>query len=599
MPVFLHSRTATIRRTSGSTLVLVLAILMGIVILILGFGLVYTRMLGSHQEQKTAIEAAALAAAKALSRAVIDDPDFGFIGISDAAPRGAGVAAADGYGLPVRSINSILATIRLDLIIADQINAPQLKQFAARDFDLARAAMDRFNTALEDAADQSIVLKDADGTPIDLYAEAIGAYQSNQVRMQGGASQFIPGSLKLSLGIVDGIPTNVPCPLPADVADVPDDQQRNGLYVAYRNIPYGDRDFVFCGSADSIGLVDYKQFRTELQGLPYALKTIVKAEADQKFESKDRLGQVTSHTVHAAACAHPSCTRDPRPAPGAFVVSFPDGQISELTRFLQLLNDPGMGTVTMTLHTATIDDYPAPNSKLISMPAQPILGNTPSIALVSNRAFYDWLRAGGPEVSVQAARDMANSVLPPASSKTMGFMTVYRFGRNGGIDQKSYLMENVYAANSHQQLVGITTNKPDLQSPSTGYTYDVVISDQSYNLGKQRGGKHGGEPIVDQRLKSNTLINSSTAELPLIPVGNLLKPPRPQYGWEGKAGGWGYGVWKMLGAPGPFGRHNKAESLSFMPSASNTGDLRPTYQTNGVLVDIAFHKIVKALPDDN
>ncbi|HEY9784521.1 MAG TPA: hypothetical protein V6D17_03895 [Candidatus Obscuribacterales bacterium] len=593
-----NQRRAT-RRERGNTLVLVLALLLGLVLVILFFGLGYTRMLGSHQEQKTAIEAAALAAAKALSRAVVDDPNFGFIGISDAAPKGKGTAAGDKYGLTVRSLNSILATIRLDMIIADQINAPQIKQFARRDYDLAMDAVDRFNNVLKDAADQAGMLKDIDGNLIDLYAEAVNAYQDNQIRMQGGQSTLVQGSMKLSLGCVEGAPTNIPCPLPAEFANVSSSQQRNGFYAAYTNIPYGDLDFVFSAAADSIGLVDHKKFKSNATDLPYALLTVVKAEADQRFDGKNQYGKLTSHTVHAAACAHPSCTRDPKPAPGALAVSFPDGMLPELTKFSQLLSDPGMSTVTMTLHTPAIDDYPAPNSRLLPMPPQAVLGSAPSIALACNRAYYDWLRACGPQVSVQAAIDMAKGGLSPTASRTMGFMTVYRLSQDGGIEQKSYLMENVYVPNSHQQLVGITTTKPDLQSPSTGYTYNVIVSDQVYNLGKQKGGKHGGEPITDQRLTTNTLITAQTQELPPIPPGNLINPPKPQYGWEGKAGGWGYGIWKMLGAPGPFGRHNKPEALSFMPSAANLGDLRPTYQSNGIAADISFHKIVKALPDDN
>lgn len=586
------------RPSRGSTLVLVLAIVLGIILLLLFFGLKFVRMLGSHQEQKTAIEAAALAAARAMSRVVIEDPTFGFIGISDAAPKGVGTAAADKYGLPVRSINSILATIRLDMIIADKINAPMVRQFAKRDYTLAMQAVDRLNTALRDAADQTSSVRDIDGQPIDAYSEALAAYQENQVRMQGGQSQIVPGSLKLTMGCVDGAPTNTPIPLPESQDDLSDDQYANGCYLAYRNAPYKDCDFVFAATASSIGLVDYKKFKETLPGLPYVIPTVVRAEADQKFDGRDQYGKLTSHTVHAAACAETSCTRDPRPAPGAFILSFPDGMIPELGKFSQLFTDPGLNTVTMTIHTATVDDYPAPNSRLVPMPPQAVLGSNPSIATVSSRAFYDWLRAGGPGVSVQAAIDMAKGGISPTTSKTMGFMTVYRFARDGGIQQKSYLMENIYVPNSHQQLVGVSA-KPDINAPLTGYTYSIIISDQVYHLGRQTGGKHGGEPIPDQRLLSNTEITPTTQELPAIPTGNIINPPKPQYGWEGKAGGWAYGVWQMLGAPGPYGRHNAPESLSFMPPAANLGDLRPTYQTNGVAADIAFHKIVKALPEDN
>ncbi|HEY9784259.1 MAG TPA: pilus assembly protein TadG-related protein, partial [Candidatus Obscuribacterales bacterium] len=70
------------RRPRGNMIVMITALTAGVVIALLFFALAYTRMLGGNQEQRTAIEAAALAAAKDLSRIVIEDPNFGWIGLS-------------------------------------------------------------------------------------------------------------------------------------------------------------------------------------------------------------------------------------------------------------------------------------------------------------------------------------------------------------------------------------------------------------------------------------------------------------------------------------------------------------------------------------
>ena len=95
-------------RTRGNTLVLIVAV-MAILIAILLFALGYTRLVGSNQEQKTAIEAASLAAAKEISRIVINDPNFGFISLSDAAPVGKSTAAGDNYFMLDRSAHQPLA----------------------------------------------------------------------------------------------------------------------------------------------------------------------------------------------------------------------------------------------------------------------------------------------------------------------------------------------------------------------------------------------------------------------------------------------------------------------------------------------------------
>ncbi|MFX8700516.1 hypothetical protein ABTM56_20650, partial [Acinetobacter baumannii] len=70
--------------------------------------------LATHSESKNAIEAAALAAAADLSRIVVNTPEYGFISLSDAAPIGKSTSASDQYYLPVRSINSIIGTCRLE-----------------------------------------------------------------------------------------------------------------------------------------------------------------------------------------------------------------------------------------------------------------------------------------------------------------------------------------------------------------------------------------------------------------------------------------------------------------------------------------------------
>ncbi|MCC6978065.1 MAG: hypothetical protein IT343_07065, partial [Candidatus Melainabacteria bacterium] len=106
------------RRQRGNMIALVAAIGAGLLVALLLFALAYTRLLGGNQEQKTAIEAASLAAAKDLGRIVMKDDHFGWVSLSDYAPTGSMTKAPDGFFQPVYSMNTILASIRLDLIMA-------------------------------------------------------------------------------------------------------------------------------------------------------------------------------------------------------------------------------------------------------------------------------------------------------------------------------------------------------------------------------------------------------------------------------------------------------------------------------------------------
>ena len=145
------ARTLYRARQRGNMLVLVVSILAGLVIAVILFMLGYVRILGSHSEQRTAIESAALAAAKDLSRIVVEDPNFGFVSLSDGAPVGTSTAAGDKYFMPVHGINTILGTIRLDMIVADQLNDPVMRDFIDRDYSNAMAAKDRLVNVLESA----------------------------------------------------------------------------------------------------------------------------------------------------------------------------------------------------------------------------------------------------------------------------------------------------------------------------------------------------------------------------------------------------------------------------------------------------------------
>lgn len=68
-----------IRPNRGNTLAMVAAVtVIGLLVII--FALLYMNMVRSGTEHKTAIEAAAIAAAKDISRIVIDSPECGLVG---------------------------------------------------------------------------------------------------------------------------------------------------------------------------------------------------------------------------------------------------------------------------------------------------------------------------------------------------------------------------------------------------------------------------------------------------------------------------------------------------------------------------------------
>ncbi|HNB22641.1 MAG TPA: hypothetical protein PKZ32_09495, partial [Candidatus Melainabacteria bacterium] len=284
------------RRSAGNTLALVAAVTASVLILILLFALAYTRLLGGNQEQKTAIEAASIAAAKDIGRIVINDSSFGYIGLSDAAPVGSATAASDGFSMPVYGLNTIVGTLRLDLIIADKTNNATMKYFCKQDLANLKVAKDKLVTALQASILPGGSGKDIDGALVEPYASAEKAYEENKVRMTGD-SRYVKGSLKLSLGCLSqGVQTNIPLPKPNSWALVDTtNQSRSGFYVSEINCPYDGEDFVFGSISNNIKLVNTQLFQTSSAGLPYTIPSVIRAEADQMYD-KNRV-------VHLSAAA--------------------------------------------------------------------------------------------------------------------------------------------------------------------------------------------------------------------------------------------------------------------------------------------------------
>jgi len=101
------------RRSTGSVLVLAMFLLSFIVLPLGSYLYKYSLLLTTRDRYKRHVEAAALVVAKDLSTLIVNDPHFGFIGLSNSPPIGKATFADDQEPCPVNGINNLLATIRL------------------------------------------------------------------------------------------------------------------------------------------------------------------------------------------------------------------------------------------------------------------------------------------------------------------------------------------------------------------------------------------------------------------------------------------------------------------------------------------------------
>lgn len=533
------------RQPRGSILILTVGLLIVITGVLIYFLLDFVQLLGSHQEQMTAIEAAALAAAKDLGQIVIEDPNLGFIALSDYAPNGKATKAQDNYYLPVRSINTLLATVRLDMIIAEALDDNIMRAFAKRDYDFTRAAAVRLAAALNDAVAPSGSGKDKDDNIVRPVEDAIDAYNANQVRIARGKSTLLPSTLELRLGVVEPVETNTRIPQPPQFAEIAADKQSREFYMAFTNIPYKDSPFVFSAVGDAVTLVDGKQFKETPSGLPFFVPSIISCEADQEYVSKDQFGNPSRRVVHAKAWAQAAAAPDKRPAPGAFSVSLPSGSIPDIdSLFLMYTNDMLSKPPADETVTARNNDSPPASLSICTLP---ILNEArPPIGQLMRLALYDWIKRNGPNLNVQSMLTAFSAKFPysPAPHRILLECDV-----NGMVTMRSQPISANYAlATSHNQWSAIS----GLAYKSGVNVYDLFIKDYVFQAGRQLGGMHAGEPL------------GPPAVGPAIAGGALSK---------------------SLG-------ENSPVSIAF-PTGSAGGGERPTYQQSGIAVDL---KLEKRLP---
>lgn len=632
------------RQAHGNMLVLVTAVTVGIVVAILVFMVGYVRLMGTQTERKTAIESAALTAAREMSRIVIQNDDFGMVGLSDAAPIGSDTSAADNFYTSVHSINTLIGTTLLDYIIADELNDPEMKILAMDDVTKVRQAADDLMTALQNSISSGGTGLDRDGNTVSPYAAAEAAYRRAQVRM-AGASSYEAGSLQLSLGAVQGgLATNIPTPAGWS-GSFPSTSTIANHYRSYVPINFDGQDWVFAGIGDSVKLVDNKKWVATASGLPYQHATIVRAEAVHNVNNNG-----SNQKLKTIACAQPASVYDPRPAPGALLVSFPDG-MPDGTCTMNSINDlygPCLADSddASDIYKSNGGDYPVDSGTTIAenngewpFPRDLLRKGANSCKI----AVYDWFKRAGTKARVSAVVNMHSTAFaqptpmrvswPPGGTGTHtipnGVTQIFRFDPNGNVTHQSkvikpspyYVISDeqsliesfevlTYGASSEEVIEPINLGPP-VNDPNGKITlttmYDLYIRDFARKPGKSTGGKHAGEPLEDDPLVTYNQVDPVAGEGKMAfesvyasGQGARRRGRRSGSGLHNRTGiGTGLGALPLILPQEDFAFFWNGSSMEIMrdPASYKTfpvgSGMRLTYQKNGVVCDIRFRRQVR------
>lgn len=502
------------------------------------FVILFSSMLRSSSEHRSAIDSAALAAAKDISRIAINTPEFGWVALTSQPPVGSATNAPDGYYMEVRSVNELMGMVRLNLIIANELGDTFMRDLAIADYNTLMTVKNNLNTTIVAALPNGGSAQDAAGNTIRPYQTAERVYLANQAK----GSTYVAGSMQLALGGVEGgIETGTPVPQPRGKAALPGGTESNGRYISDRNVPYLGRNFVFGSVSRHVALCDKNQFRTATSA-PFQMPSVVRVTAQQQFRDQDKQWITTF-----VACASAGSTEAPRTAPGALTISFPDGRPPEIATPGDVF-DPSIVNNNSRVYQSASGDFikDRPPSSLVpwggpAIPTTPPLpgGGDPPSSQMTRLALYDWLRCAGTKPNIDEVVRLQSLAFAPASTPTVpwrvldpqtnsvvvwgqiptGSMHIYTWDNNGMLQYRSVdIQPYPYTVIGENQLYSETIEATPITSSLVPFwivtginyldvdtgtvkvgqlvgtkNYDMFVRDFSRVIGTSAGGKHGGE----------------------------------------------------------------------------------------------------------
>lgn len=325
-----------VNKERGNTLALVVAAI-GITIVAIGFiVLTYNQFFSAHKEAVTAIDSAALQAAKDMSRITVDSPLGKIALVDDPSP-------AKGNKYPVTGVNTLVATLRLDALIATQLDNKTMLFLVNEDTKRAVPVLKELKQRIEASKRGEDSAFDKNGGSINMLADAQSVYNNNALR--AGLKRTAGGNTQVSLLIGSlnqgSSSTNVPTPSqPGASVNDPAVTGANSFITNNTRFYKADTDIAipglpsqnvrFLSLAEQVSLADNVQFQgsnnsqaNDLASAIAGLPTCVQATAGETIRPiESKAGE--SQTLQVIATAIVGGQRMSSQT-GTLAISFPQG----------------------------------------------------------------------------------------------------------------------------------------------------------------------------------------------------------------------------------------------------------------------------------
>lgn len=495
-------RSHYVRRNVGNVLSLVvLFVLFFLLPLTLAFSTTGFFLINKSQAQDI-VEAAAVVAANDLSRIVINDSHFGFVALSNYPAIGQSTCAPDGEPLPVIGINTLVATVRQNWLIARQLKNRAFYSFVREDKDYLDKTVDALNVSLSACLDDTNeeCFSDIHGDIIDPVASVRTFLQSNL------PENMELESIKLSNGwLNEGGTTTVALPIPHQYALVGDYDSENDCYKPFVDIPVDNCSFSFAGLGSTSCLVDPSQFQ-ESDG--EHICTIVKVACTIRIKDHFRLpfGRRLNNRLECVACCQPYTLPD-LSMKGAMTIRFSGGLVPGLDSWRDLLSDSSFVDRQSTVYDICRGDYPLEHDARMKLVTDDFGTNSQESKTSHQFAehLYYWLRNGRTCPHIGAFLEMMNQPFQYSCNS----IYIYQFLDDGNISRQIVDCDSF--------PIGVTADAQSsamsVASISAGLTPVFLFRDNVKRLGTKYGGKHSGQPLAGYPLSIHELKTAISDEV--------------------------------------------------------------------------------------
>ncbi len=421
---------------------------------------------------ETVVEGASLVAANDLSRIVFNDPNFGYVSLSNYPPVGKGTRALDGEPLPVIGINTLVGTFRQNALVVRQLENDTMSSLLDADVYNLAGTVNSLNAKLKDSLSPTRkgICFDIDGNVVDPVKDVkafIAANLPPDVKVE---------AVKLSRGwLQGGSTTTIDAPQPSQLAEVRDKDIQAGKYRAFTEIPVGKKSFTFAGLGTNSSLVNKSEFE-EADGKHIC--SIVKVECTVVLQ------QAPFTKIECVACSQPYSNPDLEVG-GAMTVRFSGRPVTGLLSWSDFLTVGNFHDNKVMTYDVINGDYPFEKEAKMRRIK---LESPPDTSEQFAEHLYCWLRNGRLRPRLDAIIAMINEPFRPCLKEAYA----YEFANNGSISRRIIDADRLpRSVTADGQCTAVVDTRL-----RTGVSPVLIFRDNVRHLGTENGGKHAGQPLA-------------------------------------------------------------------------------------------------------